>query len=248
MSEDWQGGRTVCRHSVGETRIREHGNRGRERGNFRFRGIRIPARVPTVLRNARWDCVDCGHGPARGHGSTVTEPDSSSPEQNHDVLHDVASVADGFAVHHPVALPYVLWDAVEQSRFLQGLLHSAPEHLRQRTDMDEEVPGRCNPPVALFRQPAAGDDEMRMRMVLQLASPGVQDAEEACDIAADESPVRFESPQRRRGAVHQRAVDDLRVGTGRDAQLRRQRERGQEVGAWKQVQNSLPQGKFNGTI
>ena len=76
---------------------------------------------------------------------------------------------------------------------------------------------------------------MHVRVIVQRPAPGVQDAEEAEAIRADELRVGRQGAQRLAGGLEQRGVDHALVAASDLAQLRRQREGDQEVGARQQA-------------
>ena len=67
------------------------------------------------------------------------------------------------------------------------------EHSAEQFDRHEEAARTTDPPRAVQRDPAAGDDAMQMRMQIEFLSPGVQDGEEA-DLGFQIFPVRRPLP------------------------------------------------------
>ena len=67
---------------------------------------------------------------------------------------------------------------------------------------------RFDPRGAIGREPPGGDEEMRMRMVLHRARPGVEHGEDA-ERAADPRAVGSEHLDRRRGFAEEDGVDDV---------------------------------------
>src|SRR5262249_34545498 len=118
---------------------------------------------------------------------------------------------------------------------LEEISELGPEDDREGLDRYEEVGPRGQPARAIGAEATAGDHVVHVRMIIQRPAPGGQDAEEAQAVRTDELRVCCQGSQRLAGGLEQRRVDHALMTASQCAQLRRQRESDQEVGARQQA-------------
>ena len=124
-----------------------------------------------------------------------------------EIARRVRSAPDLWDVHGPPACPHGGIDRASQLGPLEGRAHL------RATDRGEHVPGheearvrRLDPCGTVGREPARGDEEMRVRMVLHRARPRVEDREDA-ERAADPGAIVGERSDGGRGSAEKRGVD-----------------------------------------
>ncbi len=141
----------------------------------------------------------------------------------------LAAGADVLAVDHPVFLPDMGRDQIEQAVPLQVVAELGPEDGGDQLDPDQEF-AFCGPPLAAVRTQTTGRDQvMDMGMVAAGLVPGVEHAGHA-DLAADETVVMGQFDNSGGRGLEQDRVDDLLVGTGQDSQFCRQGGGNEEMG------------------
>ena len=96
---------------------------------------------------------------------------------------------------------------------LQGGEEPPAEEPRSHADRQEEARTTGDPPRAVRREAATGDDAMEMRVMHQGLSPGVQHGEKP-DRGAEMPRVRGDRAQGVRGRAEEDAVDDRFVLQG----------------------------------
>ena len=89
---------------------------------------------------------------------------------------------------------------------LQRFEEKATEATRQDTDREEESRSTGDPPGAIGREAAAGDDTMEMRVMHQGLSPGVQHGEEP-DRGPEMARIGGDGAERVCGRVEEDAID-----------------------------------------
>lgn len=79
-------------------------------------------------------------------------------------------------MNDPIFLPYLCIHLGEEFSLLQFISDLGAKEQRQRFDVDKEVFARREP-AAVFTQPASCDDVVNVRMIEQLARPGMKHAD-----------------------------------------------------------------------
>jgi hypothetical protein len=131
------------------------------------------------------------------------------------------------AVHDPVFFPDWGRDLLEESDLVEGVPEFGAEEDGQRFDGEEES-FPAGEPVVVWRDPAGGDDKMDVRVIAEIAGPGLQDSHHA-DLAPDQFGVEGQLLESRRCHLEQEAIDELLMGTGQWAEFLGQGESDQEV-------------------
>ncbi len=90
-------------------------------------------------------------------------------------------------MHDPVFAPDARSDGREQISLFQLVAKLGAEDAGERFDGDEKV-FACGAPVAVISEAATGNDVVHVRMIEQLAGPGVEHADHA-EAGADEARV-----------------------------------------------------------
>ena len=132
-----------------------------------------------------------------------------------DVAREVARrmlpAADLLHVDRPGFLPHARIDHAAQARPDQGVAHLRAKDRGERVARQEEPRVRgLDPRRAVGREPPGGDEEVRMRMVLHGARPGVEDRHDA-ERAADPRAIVGERLDGRGSFAQERGVDELLV-------------------------------------
>ena len=104
-------------------------------------------------------------------------------------------------------------------RLLQVVQEQPPEHPRQHPDRQEEPRPAGDPAFAVWRDPAARNEKVKMRVVQQVLPPGVQHAEEA-DLRTQMLRIGGDGAQRLRRRPEQDVVDHGLVLERDDLDLR----------------------------
>ena len=90
-------------------------------------------------------------------------------------------------VNDPIFAPDLLIKEMEEIALFEQVPELGAEQDRERLDVNEEIlPGL--EPAGIFGQAASGDDVVDVRMVEEVASPGMEDADGA-NLSADEARV-----------------------------------------------------------
>ena len=134
--------------------------------------------------------------------------DGDAGDVGAEVFEGAVSLSDVLAVDDPVGfVPDLGRYLCAQSGACEGLAHSVSEQDGERPDVYEEVSPAAFPCRAVFGESAPGHDEVGVGMVLHLASPGVQDAEESGMRASDKPLVGLQRAQGVGGLGKQGVVD-----------------------------------------
>ena len=147
-------------------------------------------------------------------------------------------------MHDPLLLPDLGRNVPEAIGGLQSLAKFGSEDPGQGSHGEQEVvPGR-EPGFPVAGQAARGDEVMNVRVIGQVASPGVQDPHHS-DLAADEAGVLSQFLSGCGGGFEKQVVDQALVAAGDFVEPGGQGEGEQEVGHGKEqtfllVQPVLP--------
>ena len=114
--------------------------------------------------------------------------DGDPKDVGNQVLKCSAAVADQFAGDHPVLLLGGGGDIVGEAGFLQGMLEFGLKDSGDGFNWEQEVMVGRQPGAVIGRQSTRGDEIVNVRMVGQIASPGVQDTDQA-ELSADKAGV-----------------------------------------------------------
>ena len=104
------------------------------------------------------------------------------------VLEGSAAVADRFTVDDPILLPDGNRDIVGEVGFLESVMEFGPEDPGESLDWEQEMMMGRQPGAVIGGQPTSGDEIVNVRMVGQVASPGVQDTDQA-ELSADKAGI-----------------------------------------------------------
>jgi len=139
------------------------------------------------------------------------------------------TAAHGLAVHHPILTPGLRRHPLEQVCSSQSVTELRPVEDGQRTHWQEEALSALEPALTLFSQTTPGNQVMHVRMVAQVASPGVQHANHA-DSPAHEAWIPGQLLGRRSTGAEDQIVDGFLIPPRNLPQPLRQGEGQQEVG------------------
>lgn len=149
------------------------------------------------------------------------------------ILNHLPPVACRFAMHHPFYLPapdFFRHLRIKFRMLFQSVLkqHFKPEsqgrHMRQKLLVFE-----FDPVFAVFGQPDAGDNVMKMRMIKQFRGPGLQNAEEP-DVSPDKTLVGGYILERLRRRLEEKGITNLLMRPEDFPECGRQRKRRKEIG------------------
>jgi hypothetical protein len=104
------------------------------------------------------------------------------------VLEGSAAVADRFTVDNPILLPDGGRDIVGEVGSLESVKEFGPEDPGEGFDGEQEVMVGREPGVVIGGQPTGRDEIVNVRMIGQVTSPGVQDADQT-ELSADKTGV-----------------------------------------------------------
>ena len=174
--------------------------------------------------------------------------DGNAEDVRREILERVLAGADGPAIDDPILFPGIWRHLVKQFRLLvlERVTKLGAENFRQRFDRHEKLPSHRQPPRPIWRQTAAGDDEVQMRMIRQIARPGLQHAKEA-KLAADEFWIVRQFLQSGRRGLEEEAVDERLMAARHRVECIRQREGEHEIRHWQQ-QRALHLEPFIGFV
>jgi hypothetical protein len=131
-------------------------------------------------------------------------------------------------VHDPVLLPGWRGNLGIEGRFLEGVTELGAEDLAQSLNGDQELGVFGGEPLAIGREAASGHQIVDMGMVVEIARPGLEDADEA-ELGTDKARVTSELLQGCRGSAEQEIVNQLLVAAGELSQRVGERKGHQEV-------------------
>ena len=114
--------------------------------------------------------------------------DGDSEDVGSEILEGSAAVANWFAVDDPVLFPDGGRDIVGEARFLKGVVEFCSEDPGEGFDREQEVMVGRQPGAMIGGHPTGGDEIVNVRMVGQVASPGMQDTDQA-ELSADKTGI-----------------------------------------------------------
>ena len=185
------------------------------------------------------------HDPA-GSGRAVTKGDlvvfefyqaavaDGDPEDvGSQVLEGSAAVADRFAVDDPILLPDSGRDIVGEAGSLESVMEFGPKDFGEGLDWKQEMMVGREPGTVIGGQPTGRDEIVNVRMVGQVASPGVQDTDQT-ELSADKTGVLGQMLCRSCRGTKEQVIDKRLVTAGDWAQGGGQGEGEHEVRDWQQ--------------
>src|ERR1700744_5019754 len=203
-------------------------------------GHRLPAAVVPVILPAEAEFAVI-------HGQQAVVGDGDAMGIAPYVVEDLSRPGERpLGIDHPLCLPGRRQVAPERRRLMQvtmfgeevqlaggkGLLEvpqeQTPKHPRQHPHRQKEPRPAGDPALPVWRDAAAGNQEMNVRMVRQVLCPGVQHAEEA-DLHAEMLGIGGDDAQGLRCRTEQDIVDHRLVLERDDLDLRRYGEHDVEV-------------------
>jgi hypothetical protein len=159
--------------------------------------------------------------------------DSDPEDVGCQVLEGSAAVADRFAVDHPILLPDGGWDAVGEAGSLKGVMEFGSEDPGEGFDWEQEMMVGREPGAVIGGQPTGRDEIVNVRMVGQVASPGVQDTDQT-ELSPDKTGVLGQMLCCSRRGTKEQVIDKRLVTAGEWAQGGGQGEGEHEVRDWQQ--------------
>jgi hypothetical protein len=104
------------------------------------------------------------------------------------ILQGSHPIADRLTVNDPILLPGFRRYLGKQISLLQSITELGPKKDGQRFDMNQKIFPGWQPTLTVITQTATRDQIMHMGMVIQVATPGMQDANHS-DLTADKARV-----------------------------------------------------------
>jgi len=129
------------------------------------------------------------------------------------VLQGRRTAAHGDEVHDPALLPDLPGDLREQTGLLEQVPELGPKDPGEGFFGHEVVGSGRSPRVAVRVQPAPGDQIVDMRVIAQVPSPALQDADQA-EGASDVCGIGSQLLQGLLGGPEEQVVQELLVATG----------------------------------
>jgi len=146
-----------------------------------------------------------------------------------EVLERGVAFTDGLGVNVPVQRPHLGVDLLKESGFFHGVTELGAVDGGEGFDRDVEVLRGGEPAGAIPARAAARDDVVDVGMILELTAPGLEHAEEACQIGADKAVVFGQQLQGLGGGLKQGVVGGFCVGADEVPQLLRHGKSDQEI-------------------
>jgi hypothetical protein len=159
--------------------------------------------------------------------------DGDSEDIGSQVLEGSAAVADRFAVDHPILLPDIGGDIVGEAGSLESMMEFGPKDFGEGLDWEQEMMVGREPGAVIGGQATGGDEIVNVRMVAQVASPGVQDTDQT-ELSPDKTGVLGQMLCRSRRGLKEQVIDKRLVTAGDWAQGGGQGEGEHEVRDWQQ--------------
>lgn len=129
------------------------------------------------------------------------------------------TASHGLRVHVPGGLPHFAGNLIEQPSLLHLVPELRPEDRRQSLHRHVEAGARRLPCLIPGRERPAHDDVVNMGMILERPAPGVQDPEEARQLAAHELGIKGELFHSSRRSRKQSGVRRPLIAPDEPAQL-----------------------------
>jgi hypothetical protein len=114
--------------------------------------------------------------------------DSHSEDVRCQILQGSQAIADRLTVNDPILLPGFRGYSGKEICLFQAITELGPKEDGQRLDMNQEILPSLKPTLAIIAQTATRYQIVNMGMVIQVTSPGVQDANQS-DLTADKTRV-----------------------------------------------------------
>lgn len=152
-----------------------------------------------------------------------------------EVLGGVLTITGVLQVDDPGLSEEVGVDVVEELRFLERVAHLGAEDRCEGVAGDQEVRIRWHAPGApVVLEAAGGDEQVDVRVVGEVAPPGVEDSEDA-EGRTDPARIVGQGLEGVRGLADQQVVHHTLVRTSHGTERGRYGEGGEEVAAGKQT-------------
>jgi hypothetical protein len=97
------------------------------------------------------------------------------------------SGADGLAMNDPIFEPDLLVNKMEEVSLFELITEFGAEEDREWFKVNEEILARVEP-LTICRESASGGDEVNVRMIEEIAGPGVKDTDHP-ETATDEARI-----------------------------------------------------------
>ena len=143
--------------------------------------------------------------------------DGDTEDVGSQVLEGSATIADRFAMDNPILLPDGGRDIVGEAGFLKGVKEFGPEDFGEGFDWEQEVMVGREPGAVIGGQPTGRDEIVNVRMVGQVTSPGVQDADQT-ELSPDKAGVLGQMLCRSCRGTKEQVIDKRLVTAGDWAQ------------------------------
>src|SRR6266508_3097671 len=139
------------------------------------------------------------------------------------------SIADRLAVYNPLLLPDFWCNLWEERCFLQQALEGGTKSSGERLHRQEEIMVSWEPSLLLGTPATTGHEVVHVRMVVQLAGPGMQDTHHP-NLATHKARIAGEVLGGLCGSPKQQVVNELLVLASNLAELGGEAEGQQEIG------------------
>src|SRR5262245_17332009 len=113
--------------------------------------------------------------------------DGDAKDVRSEVFEGGGACAYRLRVNDPIFAPDLLIKELEEIALFEQVPELGAEQDRERFDVNEEILSGCSPP-AIGGQSATGGDVVNVRMVKEIARPGMEDADGA-ETAPDEARI-----------------------------------------------------------
>jgi hypothetical protein len=90
-----------------------------------------------------------------------------------EIFESSLAAADGLTIHDPILVPDLRWQLAVEGSFLEGVAELGAEDFTQSLDGDQESGVFGWEPLALGRKATGGDEIVDVRMVAEIAGPGL---------------------------------------------------------------------------
>ena len=182
------------------------------------------------------DFISAGFGVSVAPGNvTVFKAEDVFVRQGHahdvrrEILEHRTPVAHRFDVTDPVGAPDRLWRPGEKIRLFQRVAEQAAKEQGQRFQRHKEI-GFGVFPAAVRRQSTAGDEKMNVRMIAEIALPGVHHA----DVRAEPSFIAGENENGVGRGLKQDVIEQPLMPIEQWAQFFRRSDRDEKTGRGEQ--------------
>jgi hypothetical protein len=159
--------------------------------------------------------------------------DGDAKDVGSQILEGVESIAHGLAMDDPVLLPDCWWDKGEEVGLAQSVAELGAKDEGEGLDGKEKVLSGGQPSLTIRGKAASGDEVVNVGVVAEVASPGMEDADEA-DLPADEARVLGQVLEGGGRSAEEEVVEGFLVGANDAPELAGQGEGEEKVGSGKQ--------------